>query len=222
LLKQVLFVFVLVVETIFEFLNEGELMNTTILEQETAILEHTTESTISSLQTWNLDKSHSTAGFSVRHLMISNVKGHFSDLSATLQYDPVHIENNGVSVTIQAASVDTREAARDTHLKSADFFEVEKYPEITFRSVAWQHKNDDELLVKGDLTIHGVTREVVLTVERTPEVKDPWGGTRVGFTGKTKINRKDFGLTYNAVLEAGGVVVGEDVTITIEAEFVKA
>jgi len=170
---------------------------------------------------WNLDKSHSTAGFSVRHLMISNVKGYFSDLSATLQYDPVHIENNAVSVTIQAASVDTREAARDTHLKSADFFEVEKYPEITFRSVAWQHKNDDELLVKGDLTIHGVTREVVLTVERTPEMKDPWG-TRVGFTGKTKINRKDFGLGWNVAIEAGGVVVGEDVTITIEAEFVKS
>lgn len=174
------------------------------------------------LAVWNLDKSHSTAGFSVRHLMISNVKGHFSDLSGTLQYDPVHIENSAVSVTIPTATVFTREAARDTHLKSADFFEVEKYPEITFRSAAWQHKNDDELFVKGDLTIHGVTREVVLTVERTPEMKDPWGGTRVGFTGLTKINRKDFGLVWNAALEAGGVVVGEDVAITIEAEFVRS
>jgi polyisoprenoid-binding protein YceI len=197
-------------------------MNISTIEQETAIQEQNVEAPISALRAWYLDKSHSTAGFSVRHLMISNVKGQFNDLAATLQYDPVHIENNAVSVTIQAASVDTREAARDTHLKSADFFEVEKYPEITFRSIAWQHKNDDELLVKGDLTIHGVTREVVLTVERTPEVKDPWGGTRVGFTGKTKINRKDFDLGWNAVLEAGGVVVGEEVAITIEAEFVKS
>ncbi len=195
-------------------------INTEVLEA--PVREAINGSKAGQLTVWNLDKSHSTAGFSVRHLMISNVKGHFSDLSATLQYDPVHIENNAVSVTIQAASVDTREAPRDAHLRSADFFEVEKYPEITFRSAAWQQKNDDELLVKGDLTIHGVTREVVLTVERTPEVKDPWGGTRVGFTGQTKINRKDFGLGWNAALEAGGVVVGEDVTITIEAEFVKS
>jgi len=197
-------------------------MNTSILEQETAVLEQSPVLENTTRQAWNLDKSHSTAGFSVRHLMISNVKGHFSDLSGTLHYDPLHVEDSAVSVTIPAATVDTREPTRDTHLKSADFFEVEKYPEITFRSVAWQHKNDDELLVKGDVTIHGVTREVVLTVEATPEVKDPWGGTRVGFTGHTKINRKDFGLTYNAVLEAGGVVVGEDVAITIEAEFVKS
>jgi polyisoprenoid-binding protein YceI len=197
-------------------------MNISTIEQETAILEKEEKGLFQTSPIWNLDKSHSTAGFSVRHLMISNVKGHFSDLSATLQYDPVHIENNEVSVTIQASSIDTRETARDNHLKSADFFEVEKYPEITFRSVAWQHKNDDELLVKGDLTIHGVTKEVVLNVERTPEVKDPWGGTRVGFTGHTKINRKEFGLGWNAMLEAGGVVVGEEVTISIEAEFVKA
>jgi polyisoprenoid-binding protein YceI len=172
--------------------------------------------------TWNLDSAHSHAGFSVRHLMISNVRGEFRQLSGTLQYDAANVENSAVSVTIQAASIDTREANRDAHLKSADFFETEKYPELTFNSTAWQHKNDDELLIKGNLTIHGVTREVVLTAERTPEMKDPWGGTRVGFTGKAKINRKDFGLHYNAALEAGGVVVGEEVTISLEAEFVKA
>jgi polyisoprenoid-binding protein YceI len=171
---------------------------------------------------WNLDASHSHAGFSVRHLMISNVRGEFRQLAGTLQYDSANVENSSVSVTIQAASIDTREPNRDGHLKSADFFEVEKYPEITFNSTQWQHKNDDELLIKGDLTIHGVTRNVVLTAERTNEMKDPWGGTRVGFTGKTKINRKDFGLHYNAALEAGGVVVGEEVTISLEAEFVKA
>ena len=171
--------------------------------------------------TWNLDKSHSTAEFSVRHLMISNVRGHFSELSGTLEYDPVRIERNAVSVAIQAASVETRDEKRDAHLKSADFFEVEQFPEIAFRSTTWQHKNDDELLVTGDLTIHGVTQPVTLTVERTPEMRDPWGGTRVGFTGRTKINRKDFGLGWNVAMEAGGVLVGDDVTITIEAEFVR-
>ncbi|HEY3876944.1 MAG TPA: YceI family protein [Candidatus Kapabacteria bacterium] len=171
--------------------------------------------------TWNLDKAHSAAGFSVRHLMISNVRGEFRELTGTLQYDPLHIEHSAISVTIQTDSIDTREPNRDTHLKSADFFEVEKYPEITFQSNAWQHKNDDELLVKGNLTMHGVTREVTLNVERTPLVTDPWGGTRVGFTGKTKINRKDFGLTYGTVIETGNLVVGEEVTIALEAEFVK-
>ena len=174
------------------------------------------------LPNWNLDATHSNAGFSVRHLMISNVRGEFRQLSGTLQYDPANVENSVVSVTIQAASIDTREPNRDAHLKSADFFETEKYPDITFNSTAWQHKNDDELIIKGDLTMHGVTRQVVLTAERTPTMKDPWGGTRVGFTGKTKIIRKDFGLHYNAALEAGGVVVGEEVTISLEAEFVKA
>src|SRR5665213_3056249 len=212
----------MVVVTNFAFLKEGTIMNTSILEQETAVLEKPSVAENGTGQAWNLDKSHSTAGFSVRHLMISNVKGHFSDLSGTLHYDPLHVEDSVVSVTIPVATVDTREPARDAHLKSADFFEVEKYPEITFRSIAWQHKNDDELLVKGDLTIHGVTREVVVTAEATPEVKDPWGGTRVGFTGHTKINRKEFGLGWNVALEAGGVVVGEDISITIEAEFVKS
>ncbi len=173
------------------------------------------------LPTWNLDASHSHAGFGVRHLMISTVRGEFTQLAGTLQYDSANVENSVVSVTIQAASINTREPNRDGHLKSADFFEVEKYPELTFNSTSWNHKNDDELVIKGDLTMHGATREVVLTAERTPEMKDPWGGTRVGFTAKTKINRKDFGLHYNAALEAGGVVVGEEVTITLEAEFVK-
>lgn len=171
--------------------------------------------------TWALDKAHSAAGFSVRHLMISNVRGEFRELAGSLSYDPLSIENNSVSVTIDASSIDTREPNRDAHLKSADFFEVEKYPTLIFESTEWQHKNDDELLVKGNLTMHGVTKEVTLNVERTPVVKDPWGGTRVGFTAKTKINRKDFGLGFNAVMETGGLVVGEEVTISLEAEFVK-
>jgi polyisoprenoid-binding protein YceI len=196
--------------------------NTDVLEAPVQELVLEEKPTSKVAPTWNLDASHSHAGFSVRHLMISNVRGEFRQLSGTLQYDAANVEGSNVSVTIQGASIDTREANRDAHLKSADFFETEKYPELTFNSTAWQHKNDDELLIKGDLTMHGVTREVVLTAERTPEMKDPWGGTRVGFTGKTKINRKDFGLHYNAALEAGGVVVGEEVTISLEAEFVKA
>ncbi len=191
------------------------------LEQKTAILSDSNDFSGSELSNWNLDKSHSTAEFSVRHLMVSNVRGHFSELSGSLVYDPLHIENSAVSVAIQAGSVETRDEKRDAHLKSPDFFDIEKFPELTFHSTQWQHKNDDELLVKGDLTMHGVTREVVLTVERTQEVKDPWGGTRVGFTGSTKINRKDFGLGWNVALEAGGVVVGDEVKITIETEFVK-
>jgi polyisoprenoid-binding protein YceI len=173
------------------------------------------------LSNWNLDAVHSNAGFSVRHLMISNVRGEFRQLTGTLQYDPADVEKSKLDVTIQVESIDTREPNRDGHLKSADFFEVEKYPEMTFRSTAWQQKNDDELIIKGDLTMHGMTHPVELTAERTPTMKDPWGGTRVGFTGKTKINRKDFGLHYNAALEAGGVVVGEHVSISLEAEFVK-
>lgn len=196
--------------------------NTDVLEapaQTEQILEE--KPVASELATWNLDKSHSAAGFSVRHLMISNVRGQFSELSGTLKYDPDRIEDSSVSVTFPAATVNTHEPNRDTHLKSADFFEVEKYPEITFNSTSWQHKNDDELLVNGDLTIHGVTRPVVLTVEHTPVVKDPWGGTRIGFSGTTKVNRKDFGLSYGTLIEAGHVAVAEEVKITLEAEFVK-
>jgi polyisoprenoid-binding protein YceI len=196
--------------------------NTDVLEAPVQELVLEEKPTSKVAPTWNLDASHSHAGFGVRHLMISTVRGEFRQLSGTLQYDAANVEGSNVSVTIQAGSIDTREANRDAHLKSADFFETEKYPELTFNSTAWQHKNDDELLIKGNLTMHGVTREVALTAERTPEMKDPWGGTRVGFTGKTKINRKDFGLHYNAALEAGGVVVGEEVTISLEAEFVKA
>jgi polyisoprenoid-binding protein YceI len=170
---------------------------------------------------WGLDASHSHAGFSVRHLMISNVRGEFTELTSELQFDPENIQDASVHVAIKAASINTRDANRDGHLRSADFFDVELYPEILFQSSNWESKSNGELLVMGDLTIHGKTRPVLLTVESTPIMKDPWGGTRVGFSGKTKINRKDFGLTWNAALETGGFVVGDEITITLEAEFVK-
>jgi polyisoprenoid-binding protein YceI len=140
-----------------------------------------------------------------------------------LALDESDITNSRVEATINVATINTREADRDTHLKSADFFDVEKYPTMTFRSTRVQCKGDDELAVTGDVTIHGVTREVVLNVEGpTAPAKDPWGNTRIGLSAVTKINRKDFGLTWNTALETGGILLGEDVTISLDAEFVNA
>jgi polyisoprenoid-binding protein YceI len=174
------------------------------------------------IQTWALDASHSSVGFSVKHLMISTVRGEFTKLEGSLQLDRQHLDNSNVQITIAADSVSSRDDKRDAHLKSADFFDVEKYPEVTFRSTRFEQKSEDEILVRGDLTMHGITREVTLTVEGpTDELRDPWGGRRIGFSGKTKINRKDFGLNWNVALEAGGVLVGEDVTLTFDAEFVR-
>jgi polyisoprenoid-binding protein YceI len=174
------------------------------------------------LSTWALDGAHSSAEFSVRHMMIANVRGEFREISGTLQLDEKNLEDSSVNVTIKTASVQTNEAKRDEHLKSPDFFDVENYPEITFHSTKWEQRGEDELAIRGDLTIHGVTKEVVLKAEGpTEEVKDPWGGTRIGFSAKTKINRKDFGLGWNVALETGGIVVGEDVTIRLEVQFVK-
>ena len=173
--------------------------------------------------TWKLDPVHTVAEFKVKHMMITNVKGHFTGVSGVLTLDESDITNSQVEATIDVATINTREADRDTHLKSGDFFDVEKYPTLTFRSTRVQRKADDELTVTGDLTIHGITREAVLNVEGpTAPGKDPWGNTRIGLSAATKINRKDFGLTWNAALETGGILVGEDITISIDTEFVKA
>jgi polyisoprenoid-binding protein YceI len=172
--------------------------------------------------TWALDGAHSSAAFSVRHMMIANVRGEFREISGTLQLDERNIANTSVNVTIKTASVQTNDPKRDEHLKSADFFDVATHPEITFHSTKWEQRGEDELLVRGDLTINGVAKEVVLKAEGpTEEVKDPWGNSRIGFSAKTKINRKDFGLGWNVALETGGILVGEDVTITLETQFVK-
>jgi polyisoprenoid-binding protein YceI len=173
--------------------------------------------------TWNLDPVHSVAEFKVKHMMISNVKGQFTGISGVLTFDETKLENSRVEATIDASSINTREAQRDAHLKSADFFDVENYPALSFRSRTVKRTGDDELAVTGDLTIHGVTREVVFKVEGpTAAGKDPWGNTRVGLSAVTKINRKDFGLTWNAALETGGILVGDEVTITLDVQFVKA
>jgi polyisoprenoid-binding protein YceI len=171
--------------------------------------------------TYHIDSAHSAAHFSVRHLMISNVRGEFTKVSGTVTYDGQNPENSTVEARIDAASINTREPQRDAHLKSADFFDVAKYPEITFHSKSAAIE-DDILLVKGDLTIHGVTREVTLRVEGpTPETKDPWGNLRIGAEATTKIDRRDFGLVYNAVMEAGGLMLGDDIKISIDVEAVR-
>jgi polyisoprenoid-binding protein YceI len=182
-------------------------------------------STIATPQTttWNLDPVHSVAEFKVKHMMISNVKGQFTTISGSLALDETNIANSRVEATIDAASINTRDAQRDTHLKSPDFFDVEKFPTLSFKSTAVKRTGDEELAVTGDLTIHGVTRQVVFNVEGpTAPGKDPWGNTRVGLSAVTKINRKDFGLSWNSALETGGILVGDDVTITLDVQFVKA
>ena len=170
---------------------------------------------------WNIDPAHSMAEFKVRHMMISNVKGHFSKVSGELSLDESNVANSSVQASIEAASILTRDDQRDTHLKSADFFHVEKYPIISFKSD--KITQNGELSVEGDLTIRGVTRRVAFDIEGpTPPTKDPWGNTRIAVSGSTKINRKDFGLTWNAALETGGILVGDEVTINLDVEFVKA
>lgn len=173
------------------------------------------------LKTYQIDSAHSSVSFSIKHMMIAKVHGGFEKISGTLVYDSQNPSNSKVEATIDAASINTREPQRDTHLKSADFFDVEKFPNLTFSSKRIE-KDGDDLKVTGDLTIHGVTKEVTLNVEGpSGELKDPWGNLKIGASASTKIKRKDFGLTWNAALEAGGFLVGDDVNITLEVQFVR-
>jgi polyisoprenoid-binding protein YceI len=175
------------------------------------------------VSTWNIDPTHSVAEFKVKHMMISNVKGQFAKVSGVLNFDETDLAKSQVQAVIEAASINTRDEQRDTHLKSADFFHVEQHPTLSFKSTRITQKGDGELSVAGDLTIRGVTKPVVFTVEGpTPPAKDPWGNTRIGLSAITKVNRKDFGLTWNAALETGGILVGDEVTITLDVQFVKA
>jgi polyisoprenoid-binding protein YceI len=170
---------------------------------------------------WDLDASHSEVGFSVRHMMVSNTKGRFTKITGGLALDDADVTKSTVSVDIDIASIDTGDVKRDEHLKSEDFFDVKKFPSMKFKSTKVE-KAGDKLKITGDLTIKNVTKPVVLDVELMPnEVKDPWGGVRKGSSARTKINRKDFGLTWNKALEAGGLAVGEEVTISLDLEWVK-
>src|SRR5437868_6567274 len=176
-----------------------------------------------STTTWNIDPIHSVAEFKVKHMMISNVKGQFPKITGALTLNQSDLAQSQVEASIEAASIETRDLQRDAHLKSGDFFDVEKFPAVTFKSTGISSVRDGELAVKGDLTIRDVTRKVIFSVEGpTPPAKDPWGNTRVAVSATKKINRKDFGLTWNAALETGGILVGDEVTITLDVQFVKA
>ena len=172
--------------------------------------------------TWNVDSTHSVVEFKVKHMMISNMKGQFTGVTGTLSLDEADLTQSSVEAAIEIASIHTRDEGRDAHLKGADFFDADHFPTMQLKSTHIALKSDGELVVTGDLTIKGVTRSVQFAVEGpTPATKDPWGNTRIGVVATTKINRKDFGLTWNAALETGGVMVGEDINITLDLEFVK-
>lgn len=171
---------------------------------------------------WQIDPAHSAAHFSVRHLMISNVRGEFSKLSGKVILDSADLTRSSVEISLETASVNTREPQRDEHLRSADFFDVANHPLMTFQSKRIEAAGPDHFKLTGDLTIRGVTKGVTFDVEGpTPPQKDPWGNVRAGVTATAKINRKDFGLVYNALIEGGGVMVGDEVKITIEAELLQ-
>ncbi|MEI6621203.1 MAG: YceI family protein [Actinomycetes bacterium] len=171
--------------------------------------------------TWTIDASHSSLGFSVRHAMVAKTRGRFNDFEGTITLDGANPTASTAAVTIKSESFDTQSAERDAHIKSADFLDVEQYPELTFASSAITVKGEDEFVLVGDLTVRGVTRPVSLDVQLLGVSKDPWGGTRIGFEAETEISRKDFGLTWNVALETGGVLVGDKVKITIDVEAVK-
>lgn len=173
------------------------------------------------LATYNLEPTHSSVEFAVKHMLIATTKGRFHDYSVAAQVDETNFANSSAVVTIEAASVDTRTPDRDTHLRSGDFFDTENHPQITFVSRRIEpHKGDWR--ITGDLTIRGVSREVVLDAEVSGPVTDPWGGKRIGVSAQAKVNRKDFGIQWNAALDNGGFVLADDVKLNIEFELLKA
>jgi polyisoprenoid-binding protein YceI len=182
-----------------------------------------TSTAVPTVATYTIEPAHSSAHFKVRHLMIANVRGEFTKVSGTVKFDPSNPANSSVKAEIDVNSINTREPDRDKHLKSADFFDAVNYLTITFQSTKVEPDGAEAYAVTGDLTIRGMTRPAVLhVVGPTPEIKDPWGYTRRGAEATTKISRKEFGLNYNAILEAGGVAVGDEVQITLELELVKS
>jgi polyisoprenoid-binding protein YceI len=176
-----------------------------------------------STSTWNIDPAHSRAEFKVKHMMISNVKGSFTNVTGTLIEDAANPLLSRVSASIDMGTISTGDEQRDGHLKSADFFDCERYPKMTFVSTAVEKAGEGELAVTGDLTLRGVTRSVTFSVEGpSAPAKDPWGNTRLGLSATTHINRKDFGLVWNTALDSGGFLVGEEVHISLDVEFIKA
>jgi polyisoprenoid-binding protein YceI len=170
---------------------------------------------------WQIDPAHSVANFSIRHMMINNVRGEFGKMAGAVNWDDSDVTKSTAEATIDTTTINTREPKRDEHLKSADFFDVAKYPTITFKSTSVKKVGADRLQIKGDLTMHGITKPVTLEATYTNELKDPWGNTRRGASAHTKVNRKDFDLKWNKTLESGGVLVGDDVDITLDLELIK-
>jgi polyisoprenoid-binding protein YceI len=181
----------------------------------------TATQTPTGVTTWKIDPAHTQVEFAVRHMMITTVKGRFSDVTGEIQLDETRHAASRVNIDINVASIDTREAQRDAHLRSADFFDVEKFPKMTFRGTEIEGALH-QFKLTGDLTIHGVTRPITLDVTHEGRGKDPWGGERIGFAATGKIKRSDFGLTWNAALETGGLLVGDDVKISLDVEAVKS
>lgn len=171
---------------------------------------------------WQIDPAHSNIEFGVRHLMISTVKGRFGEVAGTVTVDPDDPKAVGVDVTLKTASIDTRQEQRDAHLRSADFFDVDRFPVITFRSRAVEASGEGRFTVAGELTMHGVTREVVLEATDEGRGVDPWGNQKAAFTAETRIDRRDFGLGWNQALEAGGVLVANEIRITLDVQAVRA
>ncbi len=170
---------------------------------------------------WIIDSSHTRVGFTARHMMITNVHGEFEKVNGTVEFDEENPERSAVEVQIEAASINTRDANRDAHLRSADFLDVENHPYLTFKSTRIEKKSDEHGLIHGDLTIHGVTHPVVLDTQFHGKSKSPWGTTNAGFEATTKISRKEWGLTWNVGLETGGWLVSDHINIRIELEIIK-
>jgi polyisoprenoid-binding protein YceI len=174
------------------------------------------------MATWNIDTAHSAVHFSVRHMVVSKTRGRFAKWSGKLELDPKQLSQAKVEVEIDPASIDTGDAQRDAHLRSPDFFEVEKFPKATFKSTKVEDRGNGRLAVEGNLTLRGVTRPVVLDATYEGVGKDPWGGERIGFSATTTLIRGDFNVNFNKALDQGGVLVGEKVELNLEVEALKA
>ncbi len=177
--------------------------------------------TTATLTRWNIDPAHSEVGFAAKHMMISTVRGRFSEISGYIDFDENDPESAKIDVEVGVASVDTRQEGRDNHLRSADFFDTENHPSMKFVSTKVEHLKGNEYKVTGDLTIRGNTNPVTLDATFEGTHPDPWGGTRAGFAASGKVNRNEFGLTYNAAIEAGGVVIGPEIKLQLDVEAVK-
>jgi polyisoprenoid-binding protein YceI len=194
-------------------------MDTTIQEQLTTQVH---APTATSATRWSIDPAHTSVTFGVRHMMVSTVRGEFQNVTGNVVWDPSHPEATQIDASIDVTSVNTREPKRDAHLRSADFFDAEKYPAMTFRSRGVGRRKDGVIELVGELTIKDTTRVVVLEVDGpTPEHKDPWGGTRLGASARTVIKRSDFGMRWNVALEAGGMLVGDEIKIQLDVELQK-